>query len=70
MGHLKEGNLAGGFIRQAGSLLSFGSELTGLQCFLFSAVLKRTKKEGKSQCFDVYTQREMELSHSDKEAAK
>lgn len=38
---------------------------------LFSAVLKkRDNKEGKSQCFGVYIQRELELSHSDKEAAK
>lgn len=57
-------------MKQAGFLLFFGSELTGLQCFLFSTVLKkRNSKEGKSQCFDVYTQRELELSHSDKEAA-
>lgn len=54
-----------------GFLLFFDSELTGLQCFFFSTVLKkRDSKEGQRQCFDVYTRRELELTHSDKETAK
>lgn len=72
--NLRRGALTGCFLKQPGSLPFCGSELTGLQCFFFSAVWPARKrgrnKEGKRQYFDVCTQREMELPHSDEEAAK